>query len=343
VAIPHAPEGELSGHDEPAAGDAPLVAIVGPTAAGKSPLGLVLAEHWGGEIVNYDSVQLHRGFDVGAGKLAPAERRKIPHHLLDCLDPAENFTAGDYRRAAGRVLADLHARSKLAIFVGGTGLYLRALLLGLFEDPGRSEALRDRLRAVAQSHGREWLHRLLKRWDRESAARIAPRDTQKLIRALEVCILARRPLSELHAAGRHELEGFHVVKIGLNPPRAELYERINRRVEYMFREGLVEETRALLARPDSRRIKALEALGYRQARALLEGKLTLEAAVTDTQLTTRHYAKRQLTWFRREAGTIWFEGFGDDPQVQHRILAALSRTLRPPEESASSSAPAPAP
>jgi len=295
-------------------------------------LALRLAEQFDGEVVNYDSIQLYRGFDVGSGKLMPGERRGIPHHLLDCLDPGQTFNAGVYRREASKVLADLSGRRKLPIFVGGTGLYLRALLLGLFEGPARSEALRARLRAMADRRGREFLHRLLARLDPIAAARIQPRDTQKLIRAAEVCILSRQPLSTLQARGRTGLEGFRVVKIGLNPPRGQLYDRINRRVEAMFAGGLLEETKAMLDRPDAPRIKALDALGYRQTRAVLEGreglegKLGREEAVLATQVATRHYAKRQLTWFRREGDIAWFEGLGDDPQVERRVLEFLSRS-----------------
>ena len=314
---------------KPDAADYPLLAIVGPTAAGKSALALELAERLGGEVVNYDSVQLYRGFDVGSGKLTPEERRGIPHHLLDCLEPGQVFTAGDYRREAQKVLADLRTRGMLPILVGGTGLYLRALLLGLFEGPARSEALRERLSAMAERRGREFLHRLLRRLDAVAAERILPRDTQKLIRALEVCIQARQPLSTLHARGRTGLEGFRVIKIGLAPPRAQLYERINRRVEGMFAAGLMEETRALLARPDAECIKSLGALGYRQASAALEGKTSQMEALGLTQIATRHYAKRQITWFRREADITWYEGFGDDPDVQRRIMETLSRMPAP--------------
>jgi len=320
------PQAQAHHRMEPGVGDFPLIAIVGPTAAGKSALALALAERLDGEIVNYDSVQLYRGFDVGSGKLAPAERRGIAHHLLDCLEPGQVFTAGDYRREALKVLADLRARGKLPIFAGGTGLYLRALFLGLFEGPARSEALRERLRTMVDRRGREFLHRLLVRLDATAAARIQPRDTQKLIRALEVCILARQPLSMLHARGRAILEGFRVIKIGLNPPRAQLYDRINRRGESMFAAGLLEEARAMLGRPDVERIKALGALGYRQACAALEGSVSREEALAATQVATRHYAKRQMTWFRREADITWFEGFGDDPHVQHRVMETLSRT-----------------
>jgi tRNA dimethylallyltransferase len=312
--------------EEGGLGNYPLIAIVGPTAAGKSALALALAERLDGEVVNYDSVQLYRGFDVGSGKLPPEERRGVAHHLLDCLEPADVFTAGDYRREAWKVLADLRGRTKLPIFVGGTGLYLRALLVGLFEGPVRSEALRQRLRALVERRGREFLHRLLARLDAAAAARIQPRDTQKLIRAVEVCILTKQPLSTLHARGRAGLEGYRVIKLGLNPPRAQLYDRINRRVERMFASGLMEETRALCHHPDAARIKPLGALGYRQACLVLEGKTSPEEAVSATQAATRHYAKRQLTWFRREADIIWFEGFGDDPYVPSRIMETLGRT-----------------
>ncbi len=299
---------------------------MGPTAAAKSALALALAEQLDGEVVNYDSVQLYRGFDVGSGKLPVVERRGIPHHLLDFLEPDAVFTAGDYRRAALKVLPDLRARGRMPVFAGGTGLYLRALLAGLFEGPLRSEALRERLRTLAERRSREFLHRMLLRFDRVAAARIQPRDTQKLIRALEVCLVTRQPISALQARGREALAGFRATMIGLNPPRERLYDRINRRVEQMFAGGLLEETQTLLHHPRAECIKPLGALGYRQARAVLEGKSSREAAVMDTQTATRHYAKRQLTWFRGEAGVIWFEGFGDDPQVQRRILEALGRS-----------------
>ncbi len=320
----------------------PLIAIAGPTAAGKSALALALAEKLNGEVVNYDSVQLYRGFDVGSGKLSMTDRRSVAHHMLDFLEPDAVFTAGDYRRAALQVLADLRMRARLPIFVGGTGLYLRALLAGLFESPARSEALRERLRSMAVRHGREFLHRMLTRLDPTAASRIQPRDTQKLIRALEVCIVSRQPLSALQARGREGLTGFHVTKIGLNPPRERLYDRINRRVELMFSSGLLEETQLLLNHPGVARIKPLSALGYRQARAVLEGRCGRTEAVSDTQTATRHYAKRQLTWFRREAEVIWFEGFGDDPHVQRRIVEALDRSLVAADETALAS-PAAAP
>ena len=312
----------------------PLLAIVGPTASGKSALALRVAEELGGEIVNYDSVQLFRGFNIGAAKLPVVERRGVPHHLLDCIEPSELFTAGDYRREALRVLADLRERGRLPVFVGGTGLYLRALLMGLFEGPARSAELRGRLRALADRRGREFLHRLLQRWDPLAASRIQSRDTQKLIRALEVCLQAWEPMSVLHARGRPALEGHRVFKVGLNPPRAELYGRINERVEKMFAGGLLEETRDMLARPDAERIKSLEALGYRQACAVIRGELSLPEAIRATQVATRRYAKRQFTWFRHESDVTWFEGFGEDPALQRRVLLWLGQTMGTPLEAA---------
>jgi tRNA dimethylallyltransferase len=302
---------------------APVVAIVGPTAAGKSALALALAESLDGEIVNYDSVQVYRGFDIGSGKLAPEERRGVPHHLLDCVEAEEHFTAGDYRREALRVLAGIKERARLPVFVGGTGLYLRAVFVGLFEGPARSEELRDRLRGIAERRGREFLHRLLNRLDPEAAARIQVRDMQKTVRALEVCILARTPISKMQARGRSGLEGYRVIKVGLNPERKQLHQRIDRRVERMFASGLLEETRTMLARKDSSRIKALGALGYRQACAVAKRQLSLPEAILQAQVATRQYAKRQTTWFRHEAGIIWYGGFGDEPRIQSQVINLL--------------------
>jgi len=303
----------------------PLLAIVGPTAAGKSALALALAERLAGEIISCDSVQLYRGFDVGAGKTPPEQRLGIPHHLLDIAEPAQIFTAGDYRREALRVLGKVRARRRWPIVVGGTGLYLRALLLGLFEGPERSEKLRARLGNLVQRRGREFLHRLLRRLDPKAAARIHPRDTPKIIRAVEVRLLARQPMSALLERGRVGLRGFHVFKVGLCPDRKQLAQRINARVERMFATGLLEETRAFLARPEAARIKALGALGYRQAGAAVRGELSLSEAIREAQAATRRYAKRQMTWFRRESDVTWFAGFGDDPQIQTQVFEWLGQ------------------
>jgi tRNA dimethylallyltransferase len=307
--------------------DYPLLAIVGPTAAGKSSLALALAERWNGEIINCDSVQIYRRFDIGTGKVPPCERRGIPHHLLDVADPEELFTAGDYRRHAIPVLHDIRGRGRLPIIVGGTGLYLRALLLGLFEGPPRSEALRGRLRALGARRGRDFLHRMLRRLDAKAAERIHPRDTPKTIRALEVCILARQPLTTLHERGREGLRGFRVLRAGLNPNRPQLARRIDERVAAMFQAGLLDEVRGILSRGDADRIKALGAIGYREARAVLAGEMRLDDAIRATQTATRQYAKRQMTWFRREEQIEWFAGFGDDPNIQQSVSAWLEERL----------------
>ncbi len=303
--------------------DYPLIAIAGPTASGKSELAIFLAARLGGEVVSYDSVQFYRGFDIGTGKLPPEGRKGIPHHLLDCLDPAEPFTAGDFRREAAKVIDGIRERGNLPILAGGTGLYLRALLTGLFEGPPRSEELRTELRALANRRGREFVHRLLMRLDPAAACRVDPRDLQKVIRSVEVCVVARQAISTLQARGREPLAGYQHFKIGLNPDREVLYARINRRVEKMFATGLEEETRRMLMRPDARTLKGLGSLGYRQVAAALCGETTMEAAVRDTQIATRQYAKRQMTWFRREPAMNWFSGFGDDPAIQRQVLGAL--------------------
>ena len=314
-------------------GDYPLLVVVGPTAAGKSAMALALAERLDGEIVNFDSVQVYRGFNIGTGKLAPEERRGIPHHLLDCVEPDQVFTAGDFAREASRVLASLRGRNKPPILVGGTGLYLRALLVGLFEGPSRSEALRARLGELAGRRGREYLHRMLERLDPASAVRIQTRDMQKIIRALEVRLLAGRPISALHTAGRKGLPGFRAFKVGLNPDRAELNRRINARVERMFATGLLDETRAAFERCGNepgaaRRLTPLGALGYRQACAALRGEMSCEEAIGRTQAATRQYAKRQMTWFRRESDAMWFAGFGDDLEIQRRVFEWLDGAMR---------------
>src|SRR5438045_1052002 len=225
-----------------------LVAIVGPTASGKTALSLALAERFGGEIVNCDSVAVYRDFNLGTAKPSPEERARAPHHLLDIVAPTEHFTAGDYARAARTVLAEIRTRGRVPIVVGGTGLYLRALLEGLFAGPPRSEELRERLRERAAERGAPYLHRLLARLDRDAAARIHANDTPKLIRAVEVCLGSRRRMTELWQEGREPLRGFRIARIGLDPDRAALYARINARAEQMFAAGLVEETRDLIAR-----------------------------------------------------------------------------------------------
>jgi tRNA dimethylallyltransferase len=305
----------------------PLVAIVGPTASGKSALGVWLAERLGGEVVACDSTQLYRGFDVGTAKPAATERRNIPHHLIDVLDSADAATAGGYREIAISVLDDLRKRERLPVFTVGTGLYLRALLEGLAESPRRSEELRDRLRASASENRAGHLHRVLQRLDSESAARIAPADEQKLIRAIEVCLLTRRPISEVHRSGRQPLVGWRPVKIGLRPTRELLYRRIHARTDAMISGGWLNEVRGLLARGLAETAKPFEFIGYREMLAVLRGEMEIAAARAAIQQATRRYAKRQLTWFRKEADVCWLEGFGDDAGVRESALAYVRAEL----------------
>ena len=293
-----------------------LVVILGPTAAGKSALGIFLAEKFGGEILVCDLTQVYRHFDIGTAKVPRAEQRGIRHHLVDLVEPQEVFTAGDYRRNAVLALEDVRSRGKLSILTAGTGLYLRALLEGLADAPTRSEELRERLRQKARLRGPAHLHRILARLDAESAARIAPPDTQKLIRAIEMRVLTGKPIGEIHRAGRSALEGYEVTKIGLLPPRAALYARIEGRVEAMLAAGWIEEVRQLIASGVPEDAKPFQSIGYAELRAHLQGKLSREEAKQQIQQATRRFAKRQITWFRREADVHWLEGFGDDPEIE---------------------------
>jgi tRNA dimethylallyltransferase len=300
-----------------------LVAIVGPTASGKSALGVWLAERFRGEVVACDSTQLYRGFDIGTAKPRGDERRGIEHHLIDVLDPNEAATAGGYRERALVVLKDLRQRERLPVLTVGTGLYLRALLEGLADTPQRSEELRERLRNTAKEHPPGHLHRILKRLDAQAATKIAAADEQKLIRAIEVCLLARTPISEVHRAGRKPLEGWRILKIGLTPPREKLYQRIHARTASMLEQGWMQEVQDLLKSGLSENAKPFDFIGYRELRAVLRNKISLQQAREAIQQATRRYAKRQLTWFRKEAGVQWFSGFGDDPELQPSVFRFL--------------------
>ncbi len=298
----------------------PLVAIVGPTASGKSTLGVRLAQQLGGEVVACDSTQLYRGFDIGTAKPSIEERRGVPHHLLDVLDASEEATAGGYRERAIEVLNDLRARQRLPIFTVGTGLYLRALLEGLADVPLRSESLRERLRGGAAKHPAQYLHRVLRRLDPSAAEKIAPADEQKLIRAVEVCLLTRKPLTELYQAGRKPLVGWKPIKIGLLAARKALYERVHARTDAMLAQGWLEEVRALVASGMPADAKPFNFIGYRELRSVLAQEMKLDEARVAIQQSTRRYAKRQITWFRRETGVHWLAGFGDDPIIQQEAL-----------------------
>jgi tRNA dimethylallyltransferase len=306
-----------------------LVVILGPTASGKSDLGIYLAEKLGGEVLLCDSTQVYRHFDIGTAKVPPAGRRGIPHHLIDLVEPDQVFTAGDYRRKAIEVLDGLRRRQKVPILTAGTGLYLRALLEGLADAPARSEELRERLRERARHRGAEYLHRLLARLDPETAGRIAARDTQKIIRAIEIRVLAGKGVADIHREGRVALEGYDIRKIGLLPSRPALYSRIDARVVSMIGSGWPGEVRRLVASGLPADAKPFQFIGYSELRACLQASLEQDAAIKQIQQSTRQFAKRQITWFRREAHVEWLAGFGDEPSIQS---AALEIALRAPQK-----------
>ena len=300
----------------------PLIAILGPTGAGKTALSLALAERFGAEILSCDSVAVYRHMELGTAKPTAAERARIPHHCLDLYDPDQACTAGDYARHARSVLERLAQRNVLPILAGGTGLYARALLDGLFAAPPADETLRATLRQRAKTRGLASLHRTLTRLDPEAAKLIHPNDLPKMIRAIEVSLAARQPMTTQWTQGRDALTGYNTLRLGLDVPREALYARINRRAAAMFAAGLVDETRALIARfgPACR---PFESLGYAQASAVLAGTLTEAEAIAQTAQGHRNYAKRQMTWFRREAQlhpVHWLTTAGESTEtIQHAI------------------------
>jgi tRNA dimethylallyltransferase len=306
-----------------------LVVVLGPTASGKTGLAVRLAESFpaGGEVVSCDSVAVYRELEIGTAKPSLAERSRVPHHLIDVVGPADPFTAGQYSRAARAAIQQISARGRVPVVAGGTGLYLRALLEGLFPESVSDESgpLRERLRQTASNRGAEYVHRLLQKVDRAAAERIHPNDVPKVVRAIEASISAGRPMTEAWEAGREGLRGYRVVKIGLAPDRAALYEHINQRAEEMFRNGLVEETRALVAKYGAD-CRPLGSLGYRQAQAVLRGEMTDAEAIAATAQGHRNYAKRQMTWFRREAGVRWLAGFGDTVTTEAESFVKSSGT-----------------
>jgi len=291
-----------------------LVVVLGPTGSGKTALSLELSTRFEGEIVNCDSVAVYREFWIGTAKPTPAEMARVPHHLFDVIEPAGYTTAGEYARKARNVIQEIRGRGRLPIVVGGTGLYLRALLEGLFLGPQRSEELRKRLRGRAREKGPQYLHRVLRRLDQNAAEKIHANDVPKLVRAIEVCLSARQPMSEQWKHHRAALQGFAILRIGLDPARALLYERINLRVQKMFEAGLIEETKQL-SEKYGEAARPLSSIGYKQVVQLLKGELDREGAIRAVQQAHRNYAKRQMTWFRREPEVKWISGFGDELAV----------------------------
>ena len=302
-----------------------LVVILGPTGGGKTSLSLELATRFHGEIVNCDSVAMYREFRIGTAKPTPQEQSRAPHHLFDVIDPKSYTTAGEYARQAREVIREISTRRALPIVVGGTGLYLRALIDGLFPGPARSEMLREKLRVRASEKGTQHLHRILQRLDDASAARIRANDVPKVIRAIEVCLIARKPMSDQWERGRDSLAGFRILRIGLNPDRKQLYDRINERVHRMFDAGLVEETENLLQKYGET-ARPLSSIGYKQVAQLIKEEFDREGAIRHVQQAHRNYAKRQMTWFRRESEVKWIAGFGDQAEVIEQAISLIEES-----------------
>jgi tRNA dimethylallyltransferase len=303
----------------------PLIAILGPTATGKSALGLALAERFNGEIINCDSTAVYRGFDIGTDKVPHEQRRGIPHHLIDIANPTDEYTAAQFARDAAAVIADLHAKGKLPILVGGTGFYYRALTRGLFPGPGKDAELRARLEAIAQKKGVEALHRMVKRVDPDSGARIQQRDLKRLVRALEVYFQTGKPLTA-HFEDTVSPLGPDVTigAIGLRMPAPWLADRLAKRVDEQFEAGLLDEIRGLLAAgvpPDARPFGGLV---YRQAMEHLRGVRDEASTRALIAQENRKYARRQLIWFRKEPNLVWFDGPGTNAEVQDSVIRELA-------------------
>ncbi|MGD0442487.1 MAG: tRNA (adenosine(37)-N6)-dimethylallyltransferase MiaA [Edaphobacter sp.] len=310
----------------------PLVVLVGPTASGKTTHAIRLAEEFNGEIVSCDSVAVYREMEIGTAKPSREERALIQHHMIDIAWPDEACTAGDYSRQAREALTAITERNHLPIVAGGTGLYLRALIDGLFPSPPQKAGRRERLRQLAKTRGPVYLHRMLTRLDRTAAAAIHVNDVPKVIRAIEVSLAADQPLTQQWQKGRDTLTGYQILRLGLNPPRARLYERINQRAAAMFDRGLVEETERLIERYGEA-CRPLTSLGYAEATAVLKNELTREQAVVQAQQGHRNYAKRQLTWFRREPDMHWLEGCGGDEDITDQALQLVTTHLKNSRES----------
>jgi tRNA dimethylallyltransferase len=307
-----------------------VVAILGPTATGKSALALAVAERYDGEIINCDSTAVYRGFDIGTDKIAPADRRGIPHHLIDIADPTEDYTAAQYARDAAAIIRDIHARGRLPILAGGTGFYFRALTRGLFPGPGRNPGLRRRLESIAERRGVAFLHRLLRKIDPGSARRIQPRDLKRLVRALEVFFLTGRPLTEHFADTASPIADLEVLAVGLRLPAARISERVARRVDQQFARGLLDEIRTLLARGIPEDARPFGGLVYRQALEHLHGVRDQASTRALIAQGNRRYARRQLIWFRKEPNLSWFDGPGESPAIVAAVMHLIdSYAARP--------------
>ncbi|MBC7911465.1 MAG: tRNA (adenosine(37)-N6)-dimethylallyltransferase MiaA [Pyrinomonadaceae bacterium] len=302
-----------------------VIAIAGPTASGKSELGIALALRLGGEIINCDSVQVYREIEIATAKVPVQERRGVPHHLIDFVPPEINYTAGEWAREAALKIEEIEARGRVALLVGGTGFYLRALRQPFFPSPPTDEHLRKRLSEIRERRGALHLYKILKRVDAQSAATLHAQDWPRVQRAIEVRLQTGQSISEQQPARLPPHESASRMRVfALNPPRELLYQRINERTEKHFAAGLVEEVRGLLERGVPASSNALGAHGYRRAVEYLRGQRNLESAIEQTRLDVRHYAKRQLTWFRREAGVEWIEGFGDETAVQEQVAREVT-------------------
>jgi tRNA dimethylallyltransferase len=305
-----------------------VVAVLGPTATGKSALALALAERHGGEIVNCDSTAVYRGFDIGTDKVAPAEQRGIPHHLIDIVEPTEEYTAARYAKDAAAVIREIHGRGKLPILVGGTGFYYRALTRGLFPGPGADPELRARLEAIARRHGVPFLHRMLARVDPDSGRRAQPQDLKRIVRALEVFFLTGRPLTAHFADTVSPLAGVDVLAIALRLPAAVTAERVARRVDEQFARGLLDEIRTLLARGIPERARPFGGLVYRQALEHLHGVRDEAATRALIAQENRRYARRQLIWFRKEPNLIWFDGPGESQTTIEAVNRLVEQRIK---------------
>jgi tRNA dimethylallyltransferase len=300
----------------------PGIVILGPTASGKTHLSLELALRFQGEIVNCDAFQVYRHMNIGTAKASPAEQGLVRHHMLDLRDPGEDFSAGDYHRLAREALDEIRRCGNLPFIVGGTGFYLKALIEGLFEGPERSEELRVRMRKIINRRGAKTLHRALRRVDPESAERIAEADSERIIRAYEVFLLSGKTISWWQQRPRDALTGYRWLKLGIDAPRQLLYEKINRRVEDMFQSGLLKEVEHLL-KLFPKTSQAFKAIGYRQAVEYLEGQISLARAIEATQMESRRYAKRQLTWFRSDSDIHWLDGRLNPDELQKEAEARI--------------------